>query len=75
MSLSPQNVVPTSEPYPCPECGVLGLKQTIETCQLSDGLTVKRLGHLKCTACGVRLFDDEAIHRIQSERSRQKLTV
>lgn len=75
MSLSPQSVAPISEPYPCPECGELGLVQVVETCRLSDGLTVKKLRHFKCTACSTRFFDDEAIHRIQSERSFQKLTV
>jgi hypothetical protein len=45
----------------------------VETCRLSDGLTVRRLRHYKCRACGERLFDDDAVHRIQ-ERRAQSLT-
>jgi hypothetical protein len=35
---------------------------------LADGLMVKRLRHYKCRACGERLFDDDAMHRIQQQR-------
>ncbi|MFQ5864168.1 MAG: hypothetical protein ACE5IW_02955 [bacterium] len=74
MSSSPQNVAPISEPYPCPECGELSMVQTVETCRLNDGLTVKKLRHFKCQSCCARFFDDEAMHRIQSERALQELT-
>ena len=40
-----------------------------KTCHLADGVTIKRLRHYKCRACGARLFDDAAIHRIQQERA------
>ena len=43
---------------------------TVESCQTEDGLTVRRLRHLKCSACGARFFDDVAMHRIQSERAK-----
>jgi hypothetical protein len=41
----------------------------VETCRLSGGLTVRRLRHYKCRACGQRLFDDDAMHRIQQRRA------
>jgi hypothetical protein len=40
----------------------------VETCRLSDGLTVKRLRHYRCRACGARLFD-AAMHRIRRQRA------
>lgn len=43
----------------------------VEDCQLDDGLSVKRLAHFKCGACGAHFFDDEAMHRIQDERTKQ----
>jgi hypothetical protein len=49
------------------------MTHTVETCQTEDGLTVRRLRHLKCSACGARFFDDDAMHRIQAERA--KLTL
>ena len=45
------------------------MAQTVENCRLDDGLSVKRLRHFKCRTCGARLFDDDAMHRIQSERA------
>jgi len=56
------------ETLPCPECGEDQLAVVVETCRLEDGLTVKRLRHYKCSACGARLFDDDAIHHVQEER-------
>ena len=41
----------------------------VETCRLADGLTVKRLRHYRCRSCGARLFDDDAMHRIQQRRA------
>ncbi len=41
----------------------------VETCHLSDGLTVKRLRHYRCRSCGARFFDDAAMHRIQQQRA------
>jgi len=41
----------------------------VETCRLADGFTVKRLRHYRCRSCGARFFDDDAMHRIQQERS------
>jgi len=41
----------------------------VETCRLDDGVTVKRLSHYKCEACGARFFDDDAMHAIQAARS------
>jgi hypothetical protein len=49
------------------------LARTVENCRLDDGFSVKRLRHLKCRACGARLFDDEAMHRIQAERAKRGL--
>ena len=69
MSSSHRKKAPTSESLPCPECGRLQLARVVETCPLGDGLTVKRLSHYKCQACGARLFDDEAMHAIQAARS------
>jgi len=31
------------------------------------------LYHLRCAECGARFFDDEAMHRIQSERAKASL--
>jgi hypothetical protein len=47
---------------------------TVETCRTEDGLTVRRLRHLKCGACEARFFDDAAMHRIQAERVKQSLS-
>ena len=44
---------------------------TVENCTLEDGLVVKRLQHLKCKACDSRFFDDDAMHRIQDERTKR----
>ena len=46
---------------------------TVENCRTEDGLTVRRLRHLKCSACGERFFDDAAMHRIQTERAKLPL--
>ncbi len=46
---------------------------TVENCRVEDGLTVRRLRHLKCGACGARFFDDAAMHRIQAERGKLSL--
>ena len=69
MSSFPPKEVPISEPLPCPECGEIQMTHTVETCRLADGLTVKRLRHYKCQSCGSRLFDDDAMHRIQAVRA------
>ena len=74
MSSSPRKEAQTSEPLPCPECGAMVLGRVVENCRLDDGLSVKRLPHLKCRACGARLFDDEAMHRIQTERAKRRTT-
>jgi len=73
MSSSPQREAQMSEPLPCPECGAMQMAYTVETCQTEDGLTVRRLRHLKCSGCAARFFDDEAMHRIQSERAKLAL--
>ena len=72
MFLSSQNAARTSDPYPCPECGEVSMVQVVETCHLHDGLTVRKLRHLKCQSCSARFFDDEAMHRIQAERALPK---
>jgi len=69
MSSSHQKEAQIFEPLPCPECGQIQLVSTTETCQLRDGLTVKRLRHYKCQSCGARFFDDDAMHNIQSVRA------
>jgi YgiT-type zinc finger domain-containing protein len=63
-----------SEPFPCPECGKVELISVTETCQLADGLTIKRLRHFKCQSCGTRLFDDAAMHRIQEYRAEHHMS-
>jgi transposase-like protein len=45
--------------------------RTAEDCRLDYGLSIRRLRHFKCHACGARFFDDDAMHRIQSERAGQ----
>jgi predicted RNA-binding Zn-ribbon protein involved in translation (DUF1610 family) len=62
-----------SEPLPCPECGAMEMARTVEDCQLKDGLSVRLLRFFKCRACGAKLFDDDAMHRIQSERATHAL--
>lgn len=57
------------EPLPCPDCGKPELVTVVETCRLSDGFTIKNLRHYRCRSCGTRLFDDDAMHRIQQERA------
>ena len=74
MSSYPRKEAPISEPLPCPECGELCMETHVETCRLGDGLAVKKLRHLKCSACGARFFDDNAMHRIQSVRNAQTAT-
>jgi len=69
MSSSRPKRAPISESLPCPECGQMQMARVVETCHLEDGVTVKRLGHYKCQACGARFFDDEAMHAIQAARS------
>jgi hypothetical protein len=49
------------------------MAHTVEDCRAEDGLTVRRLRHFKCGACGARFFDDAAMHRIQSERAKLSL--
>ena len=73
MSSSPQREARMSEPLPCPECGAMRMAHTVEDCRAEDGLTVRRLRHFKCGACGARFFDDAAMHRIQSERAKLSL--
>lgn len=57
------------EPFPCPECGDVGMVRVVENCRLDDSFLVKRLAHFKCRSCGARFFDDAAMHRIQAERA------
>jgi predicted RNA-binding Zn-ribbon protein involved in translation (DUF1610 family) len=71
MSSSHRKKAPTSELLPCPECGEAEVVRTVERCQLADGLRIKSLGYFKCRSCGARLFDDDAIHVIQTERASQ----
>ena len=73
MSSSPQRKARMPEPLPCPECGAMRMAHTVENCKIRDGLTVRRLRHFKCGACGTRFFDDESMHRIQSERAKLSL--
>jgi DNA-directed RNA polymerase subunit RPC12/RpoP len=47
--------------------------RVVETCQLGDGLTVKRLAHYKCRSCGSRFFDDGAMHGIAAARASHRL--
>ncbi len=68
MSLSHQKEVLISEPYPCPECGENSLKTVVEDYELSGGIKIRRLKHLKCTSCGLHYFDDNAMHKIQKFR-------
>lgn len=69
MSSYHQKETRISEPFLCPECGKAKVITVTETCRLTDGMTVKRLRHYKCESCGFRLFDDDAMHRIQQERA------
>lgn len=73
MSSSPQKEARMSEPLPCPECGALEMAQTVANCRIDVGLSVKRLRHFRCRACGARLYDDDAMHRIQRERAKHTL--
>src|ERR1035437_619107 len=73
MSSFPQRKTQMAEPLPCPECGAVRMTRVAENCRGEEGLTVRRLRHFKCLACGARFFDDDAMHRIQSERSRLTL--
>jgi len=69
MSSSHRKKVRTSEALPCPECSRPQMVRVVETAQLADGLTVKRLAHYKCCSCGSRFFDDDAMHSIQAARA------
>ena len=73
MSSSPQREARMSEPLPCSECGAMQMAVVVGNCRLDDGLSVKHLRHFRCRACGARFFDDEAMHRIQTERAKQSL--
>lgn len=57
-----------SEPLPCAECGADAMRRVVQTCDLTDGLHIKRLAHYRCSACGARFFDDAAMHMIQAAR-------
>jgi len=72
MSSSHRKKAPTSEALPCPECGKTQMIRVVETFRLADGLTVKILGHYKCSSCGSRFFDDDAMHSIQAARASQR---
>jgi len=61
------------EPFPCPECGKIEMVQVVENCKLHEGTIVRRLQHYKCSACGARFFDDDAMHRIQEIRNKKML--
>jgi transcriptional regulator NrdR family protein len=65
----PPKEAPMIEPLLCPECGKTQMIRVIESCQLEDGFTVKKLRHYKCQTCEARFFDDDAMHRIQTERA------
>lgn len=69
MSSSHQKKAPTSEAFPCPDCGKIRMNRVVETCKLEDGLVVRKLAHYKCRSCGSRFFDDDAMHRIQTARA------
>ena len=71
MSLYHRKEALMSEPLPCPECGKVRMKRIIETCRLHDGIKVKRLRHYKCSSCGARFFDDDAMQAIRSSRTLQ----
>jgi transposase-like protein len=49
------------------------MTRSVATCRLEDGFIVKGLRHYKCQSCDARFFDDEAIHRIQTERAMRGL--
>lgn len=70
MSSSRPREAPMSETLPCPECGIEAMKLVVETCRLKDGLSVPRLRHFRCQACGARFFTDEAMDAIQSRREK-----
>ena len=72
MSASPLREARMSEPLPCPECGAMQMACTVENCRTEDGLTVRRLRHLKCHACGARFFDDAAMHRWFEQRTKEE---
>ena len=69
MSSYPPKEAQMIKPLPCPECGQVQMIRVIETCQLEDGFTVKKLRHYKCQTCGACFFDDEAMNHIQTERA------
>ncbi len=71
MSLSHRKEALMSEPLPCPECGEMKLVRTVETYQLTDGLTIKKLRHYKCRSCNSHFFDDHAMKQIQKTRKLQ----
>ena len=73
MSSSRQKEALISEPFPCSECGRVEMVSVTEACHLAGGVTVKKLRHYKCRACGARLFDDDAMHRIGQERAEHPL--
>ena len=68
MSSSHRKEAPTSELLPCPQCGKTQMVCVVETVRLENGVTVEKLRHYKCGACGSRFYDDQAIHRIQAAR-------
>jgi len=69
MSSSHQKKAPTSEAFPCPDCGKIRMVHVVETCKLEGGLAIKKLAHYKCHSCGSRFFDDNAMHHIQKVRA------
>ena len=75
MSSSHPRRAPMSEALPCAECGKTEMVRVVETCQLADGLTVRKLAHYKCRSCGSRFFDDDAMHGIQAARASHRPSV
>jgi len=69
VSSSHRKKAPTSEVFPCAECGEPQMVRVVETCRLADGLQVKNLAHYKCGSCGSRFFDDDAMNHIAAARA------
>jgi hypothetical protein len=49
------------------------MAEAVGNCSVGHGVSVKRLRHFRCRACGAKFYDDDAVHRIQSERAKHSL--
>ncbi len=74
MYSSRQKETRISKSMPCPDCSAIRMHKVTANCRIENDLIVQNLRHFKCESCGALFFDDEAMRRIQAERSKIAVT-